>query len=473
MGQAKRVEVDYYLNQPGRHPAHKGVELSLSKEGVQARSLDAAPGNGLLALPSPVNAHDHGYGIRTLDFGCYDDALEPWIAGLRNRPATDPYLEALVAFGRLAKNGCGATMHCHNSLRAGQLVEEVDALARAARESGIRVALSCPLLDNSAWVYGGPEKLRASIPDDQWSSFETRQPRYAHWPDQLAAAEHCIRRYRTDMFDVQLGPIGPQWCSDALLAAIADMSEQLNCRVHMHLLESPRQRIWLDQRFPNGVVRFLDEIGFLSSRLAVAHGVQLQPEECELLAERGVIVASNPSANLRLRSGIAPVAEFRKARLRFAIGMDGTSFSDDQDIWEEMRLFHLLHGGQALIAEVGTSELFEAATNVACKVLGLPSHGDLVTVDYAALMAERVEPFEDEARALIARMTRHFVRDLYVAGTQVVRDGRVISFDYEAALGELVAQARRTAVDRVEQERAFTGTLAAAIHHHYSTGNDL
>ena len=105
------------------------------------------------------------------------------------------------------------------------------------------------------------------------------------------------------MVDVHYGPIGPQWCSNALIEAVAEASARSGRRIHMHLLESARQRLWLDRRFPQGVVRYLDEIGFLSPRLAVAHGVQLREDELELLAERGVRVVSNPSANLRLRSG--------------------------------------------------------------------------------------------------------------------------------------------------------------------------
>lgn len=449
-------------------PSLRNVGLDLTGGSVQVHELPAPVDNGLLALAPPVNAHDHGYGIRTLDFGCYDDALEPWIAGLRNRPRTDPYLEALVAFGRLASNGCGATMHCHNSLRADRLVEEVDAVARAAKDSGIRVALSCPLLDDSAWVYGGPQQLRRVVAPELWASFEARMPSYAPFRAQLAAAEDCITRYRWEQFDVQLGPIGPQWCSDAMLEAIADTSDRLDCRIHMHLLESPRQRAWLDQRFPKGVVQHLDSIGFLSSRLSVAHGVQLRPEECELLAEREVIVASNPSANLRLRSGIAPVEAFRRAGLAYAIGMDGTSFSDDQDIWEEMRLFHLLHGGQGLEPSIATGELFKAVTQTGAKVLGLPTQGDLVTLNFSVLMAESLEEKTNETSAILSRMTRHFIEDLFVAGKPVVRNRKVVSFDYDGALSELVAQAHHASADIDDEERAFCGMLANVIRQHYA-----
>jgi hypothetical protein len=113
-------------------------------------------------MPMPVNAHDHGYGIRTLDFGSLDDALETWIPTMRLRPRTDAYLEALVAFGRLAKTGVAATIHCHNSLNAARMVDEALEVIRAAKDVGIRLGLSCPLLDHDAWAYdGGPEQAEA------------------------------------------------------------------------------------------------------------------------------------------------------------------------------------------------------------------------------------------------------------------------------------------------------------------------
>src|SRR5690606_133212 len=152
----------------------------------------------------------------------------------------------------------------------------------------------------------------------------------------------------------------------------AEASAATGRRIHMHLLESPRQRVWLDQRFPEGVVRYLDRIGFLSPRLAIAHGVQLRPDECELLAERGVTLVSNPSANLRLRSGIAPLDEARRAGLGWAVGLDGTGLDDDQDIWREMRLLWLLHGGCEIEPRISIGELFDAAVRRGAAVVGQP-----------------------------------------------------------------------------------------------------
>ncbi|MEX0957540.1 MAG: amidohydrolase family protein [Rhizobiaceae bacterium] len=447
----------------------RDVELGVSGAGTAVVGPSGDAGNGLLAMTPPVNAHDHGYGIRPYDFGCLDDALEPWIAGLRNRPATDPYLEALVAFGRLALNGCGATLHCHNSLRVDRVADEVAAVVRAAKDCGIRLALSCPLLDIAPWTYGGAEALRPHVPPADWPEFAQRMPVYAPPSVQIDAVSDLVRTYSGTLTDIQLGPIGPQWCSDAMLEAIAEASERLDCRIHMHLLESPRQRHWLDVRFPQGVVRHLHDIGFLSPRLAVAHGVQLRPDECDLLAEHGVIVVANPTANLRLRSGVAPVATFRKTGLRFALGLDGTGFSDDQDIWQELRLLRLLHGGNGIEADSTAGGLFDAAVTNGGTVIGQPVHDDLVLIDFGSLTADAMYDDLDEAEILLGRMSGTFVKDLYVAGTRIVADRRISGFDFPAARAELAAQARRLAA-RNGAERAFADRLKQAIRQFYGEG---
>lgn len=458
------LAVERWLPRPGHEPATTNVELHFVDGQIEVRS--GVGGTGKLALPAPVNAHDHGYGIRTLDIDCADDALEVWIPGLRLRPPTDPYLEALVAFGRVALSGCGATMHCHNSLNAGKLVEEADAVIRAARDVGIRLALSCPLLDCSPWVYGGTGELRRVLSDDEWKNLAEQVPSYLPISEQMAAVAEIAAHHVDDGVDVQFGPIGPQWCSDQLLEAIADASALSGRRIHMHLLESPRQRVWLDQRFPEGVVRHLDRIGFLSPRLAIAHGVQLRADEIELLAERGVSVVSNPSANLRLRSGVAPVGVFTGAGLKYALGLDGSGFDDGQDIWQEMRLFRLLHGGTAIDPATTGANVFDAViANGAAVVNQLHGH-DVVVVDYGALTRDALFDDLDETGILLGRMNGRNVTDLIVRGEPIVTDGRTTRFDFDAARAELVEQARSGRGD-LEIERSRARALSDAVRRYY------
>ncbi|MFS8047759.1 amidohydrolase family protein [Rhizobium sp. BR 314] len=454
------------LLDPGHAPAERCAQKADLLPTLQSVPLKP----GALILPSPVNAHDHGYGIRTLDFGAPDDALEVWIPGLRLRPRTDPYLEALVAFGRLAKTGIGATMHCHNSLNADRLVDEADAVMRAAGDVGIRLALSCPLLDHDAWAYdGGPQRLQPFLREDDWHALSGTIPTYASVETQLAAVEAVAAANTSPLVDVQYGPIGPQWCSNALLEAIAEASALHGRRIHMHLLESPRQRIWLDRRFPKGVVTYLDRIGFLSPRLAIAHGVQLRPDELELLAERGVQLVSNPSANLRLRSGIAPIAStIEHGGPAFAIGLDGTGLDDDQDLWREMRLLYLLQGECGLTRELTTGRLFDAAIKFGRRVINATDAADFTIVDYQALISNALFDDVDEAEILLNRMSARYATGLVVAGREIMRNGELSRVDFDAALAELLAQARAD-LPRLERQKPLVHALSAATRAYYAS----
>ena len=411
-------------------------------------------GEDLLALPAMVNAHDHGYGLRPLSLGGADDALECWIASLTGRPTIDPRLEAAVAFGRMARAGIGATVHCHNSLAADRLAGEAAGVARAAADVGLRVAFSCPVLDRNAFAYGDQRALLPHL-------HSTDRARLTAALSRAGPAEHLVDQveaiaaaFESERFRVQYGPIGPQWCRDSTLERIARASADHDRRIHMHLLESPRQREWLDFTYRQGILRHLDDIGLLSPRLAVAHGVHLTAPECELLAERDVTVVVNTSSNLRLRSGVAPVARFMEHGVRFALGLDGGAHDDDQDYFRDLRLVRRVHNGTGLEPALPPARLFEAALRNGARIIdGAGDYGmiragaraDLVALDYAAMSADFLVESEDEADVLLTRATAAHVRHLVVDGHDVVRDGRLAGPDLAEMEAELMARARKEA----------------------------
>ncbi|MDW8445001.1 MAG: amidohydrolase family protein [Acetobacteraceae bacterium] len=166
----------------------------------------------------------------------------------------------------------------------------------------------------------------------------------AEW---IALVDAVADRITDDMVSVQYGPAGPQWCSDALLAAIAEASARTGRRIHMHLLETRYQRDWADRTYPEagGIVAHLERLGLLSPRLTLAHCVWARPDELERIAASGATIAVNTSSNLGLRSGIAPVAEMLRRGCRIALGIDGMAFDEDDDGLREMRLLWALHRG--------------------------------------------------------------------------------------------------------------------------------
>ena len=267
--------VERLLAAPGHRPAMRDVALRIEGGRIaEIGSADGRDGAGRIALPAMVNAHDHGYGASPLALGGSDDALECWIASL-SRVTIEPRLEAAVAFGRMALAGIGATVHCHNSLVADHLESEAAGVALAAADVGIRVAFSCPIRDRNPWVYGDRHALLPHLSPADRTAIESDLTDGAPARHLVEQVETIAAAHESELFQVQYGPIGPQWCQDTTLERIAEASAANDRRVHMHLLESRRQREWLDATYRQGIVRFLDDIGLLSPRLTVAHGVHL------------------------------------------------------------------------------------------------------------------------------------------------------------------------------------------------------
>ena len=483
------LSVGRLLAAPGRRPAARDVTLRIA-EGRIAEigplekirpAAGAASAPDLIALPAMVNAHDHGYGLRPLALGGTDDALECWIASLTGRVTVDPWLEATIAFGRMALAGIGATVHCHNSLAVERLEAEAAGVAQAAADVGIRVAFSCPVLDRNAWVYGEPRALLPYLAAADRAVMERVLPPAGPALHQVAQVEAVAAAHESERFQVQYGPIGPQWCEDATLERIAEASAEHDRRVHMHLLESPRQREWLDATYRQGIVRFLDDIGLLSPRLTVAHGVHLTEDECALLAERGVTVAVNTSSNLRLRSGLAPIDRFLRHGVRFGLGLDGGAHDDDQDYLRDLRLTWRLHNGAGLDPAFPPARLFEAAHRDGFRaidgsddygVLAPGARADLVILDYAAMRADFLVPEEDALDVLLTRGTARHVHELRVAGRKVVGDGALTGFSLSEMEAELMERARRVAAISPLQLR-WHRRRREAIRAYYANGGHL
>ena len=471
------LEVGAVLAAPGRGPAPGPALIRIDHGRIAAIEPLDGPGNGLMAIAAPVNAHDHGRGLRTLAFGAVDDALESWIPTLGREPKLDAYRRAAVAFARMAEGGICATNHSHGPQDETKILEEAEAVSRAARDVGIHVAFAAPFTDRNPLVYGDQKVFLAAAEPSLRPRLEARlaPPKavadFLRLVDEMAAFEH-------ENFSLQYCPVGAQWVSDASLAAIAEASALNGRRIHMHFLETRYQREWADHAYPDGIVRRLDEIGLLSPRLSLAHGVYLTEAECELLAERGVIVSVNTSSNFRLRSGIAPVAAFVKAGLDFGAGLDAQPIDDDDDMLREMRLLYLNHRGFGLDDVLTPARLFEAACVDGRRAVIGPDGGgrievgapaDLLVLDYAGMAPDLLSAKADPTNVLLTRATRKHITRLIVRGKVVAEAGRATGVDRPALEAELLAEAR-TNWNAAPPDDEATAAMKRAVRRYYGCG---
>jgi cytosine/adenosine deaminase-related metal-dependent hydrolase len=431
----------------------------------------------LMVLPALVNAHDHGRSVRTSSLGAAGKPLESWIHYLALFPSVDPYLAAVVALSRTALGGVGTVMmHYTRAQGFTDLPSEVAEVARAARDVGVRVGFAVSMKDRNPLVYAPSEPLLAAMPADVRGEITSRFLRQPMTPRaQVELADAVASAAARPGFEVQYGPNGVQWCSDELLAAIAEASARTGRRVHMHLLETRYQRAWADQNLPKGIVRHLDAIGLLSPRLSLAHCVWARPDELELLAERGVTIALNTSSNLVLRSGIAPLPAMLAKGCRVALGIDAGALDDDDDALRELRLAHLLHVGTGFKVAVGRDAMLRlafangrlAVTNVddgGTIAPGAPA--DLLLLDWSVIDDDRLRDDIDALDLLLARATARHIRELIVGGRTVVSDGKVTGVDFPAARDEVVARMRAGMVQNGALARALPA-LERAIAAHF------
>ncbi len=436
------------------------------------RIASVAPVSGatapLLAMPALVNAHDHGRAVRTGSIGAGNKPLESWIAYLALFPSVDPYLAAAVSLGNSALGGQGAVMmHYTRAQGFTDLPTEAKEIARAARDVGLRVGFAVSMKDQHPLVYGASEPILAALPEESRKEIAARYVREPLTPKAYVELTDAVAEAANGpLFEVQYGPNGVQWCSDALLEAVAEASARTGRRVHMHLLETRYQRVYADKTYPDGVVKHLDKLGLLSPRLCVAHCTWVRPEEAELLAERGVRIVNNNSSNLHLRSGIAPVGTMLAAGCRLAMGIDATALDQDDDALRELRLMDLLHVGNGFKVTMSRQQLLEmafvngrfAVTNSNDGgVIAAGAPADLLLLDWDAIDDEPIRDDVDPLELVLARATADHISELIVAGRTVVKDHVVQGIDLPEARAEVLAQMRKG--------MAANGALARALPH--------
>jgi cytosine/adenosine deaminase-related metal-dependent hydrolase len=473
-----RIAVEHLYSAPGRGSSQ--LNAVIETEGNRISGVQSGSGGrGLLAMPALVDAHDHGRGLHHIGFGARDQNFELWRAALYVQPPIDPYLNAALSFGRLAQSGVGSVMHVYSSIRVDRLLSDAEAIARAARDVGIRLGFVVPLRDQQTLGYGSDELL-LGMHDAQDQEFVRNTWLYP-FPSPHTYMElvtEVARRIEGPTVSVHLGPNSPQSCSDALLEAIGEASARDGRRITTHLLETSIQREWADAAYPQGFIRHLCDLGVICERFTGAHGVWLRPNDVALMAERRAQIAINTSSNFRLRSGIAPMASYIKAGMSFCFGVDSFAFDDDEDALRELRIANWVFSPHDTDAPLTEALLFEGwHRNGYLAVNGHPGYGviaagapaDILVLDYDKLSYDVVDGMIEPLEIVLTRATADHVKTLHVAGREIVRDGRVLGVDLPAIEREVIAQTRAYA-DKMRGLKPILERSQATLKRFYQSG---
>jgi 5-methylthioadenosine/S-adenosylhomocysteine deaminase len=317
---------------------------------------------------------------------------------------------------------------------------DVDAVVDAYRMSGMRATVALRIFD---------EPYTDIEPQDGFpSDFAIDNPLTPQPLDEtMALVEGCITRHdhsAEGRIRICPAPSNPMRCSDDLLNAVQDMADLHDTAVHMHLLETSVQASIAQQRYGCSMVQHLDHLGLLTDRLSTAHTIWLDDNDIRLMAARGSTPVHNPESNLKLGTGISPIAKMLHAGVNVALGTDGASTNDNLDMHEVMRLALMLQrpfepdrSRWPNAADAIRMATVAGGRAMRCAGLGTLQPGapaDLVLHD---LNAPSWIPLNDPATQLVFGASGATVDTVIVGGKVIVAGRRIVAFDMRPILDEV------------------------------------
>jgi 5-methylthioadenosine/S-adenosylhomocysteine deaminase len=373
-------------------------------------------------LPGLVNAHAHAAQslLRGLASDLPAERASATVADAEARWAGTELVAdgARLAIAEMLLGGitCFADMH-----------EHADVVAEVASESGIRAVLGMVVRDAAG--------------DDGDRDANEGVHRVLELHDRLKGDP----RFRS-----AFAPWSPNDASDATLARIRQLADELEAPVHTHLHETEAEIDASVARFGLRPLERLRSHGLLTPALTAAHANLLDRTEIEVLATAGASVVHCARANLKLGNGVCPVADLLRAGVNVALGTDGAASSDRLDLWAEMQTAALLakHVAGDASAVPAAAALAMATINGA-RALGLDGEigslvagksADLVCVDLGRL---ELQPMLDPLTRLVYAASSRDVSDVWVAGEHVVTNSALLRLDRDAIAAAAAAWGRR------------------------------
>ncbi|MEF2975888.1 amidohydrolase family protein [Subtercola sp. YIM 133946] len=250
------------------------------------------------------------------------------------------------------------------------------------------------------------------------------------------------------------------------------LAEKYDTGFYTHCSESQIEVAEFEARYGARPMFALEKLGFFDvPRAMIAHAVWLDAAEVSLIASRGVGVSHNPVSNMKLASGMAPVAEYLAAGVNVGIGTDGEKENNNLDMFEEMKVASLLGKLRTMDAAAMDSwPVLQMATRGGARALGLDAViGSLEPGKKADLIAVRTDtprmtpligsgPYANLHHNLVHAVRGSDVDLTMVDGRLLVQDGRLLTAD----LADLIARARAVVPDLFARRTAYLASVSDA-----------
>ena len=401
---------------PGAYVAVEGTRIvsvgTVRPQGTFDQEID---GKGNVLMPGFVNAHTHvpmtamrGYG----DGNNLQDWLNNYIFPVEAR-WDDRAVRSCTALGLAEMIASGVTT-------IADMYMHTDIIAQEVASAGISANLSCGGVQFS-------DSLDPATHNDcvvqrelteKWHNYNDGQIR-------IDASIHGEYTSRKELW---------QW--------MADYARDHGLGMHVHISETKAEHEACLARHGKTPIQTLDEYGVWDGRAIAAHCVWTTPEDWAIMAEKGISAIHNPMSNLKLGSGIAPVAALRKAGVNVALGTDGVSSNNCTDLFGDLKIAAILQNGAncdplALLP----GEALEMATANGGKALGRKTgriqagyDADLILVDFNAL---NLTPCHDVISNLVYAAHGSNVTMNMARGKVIYENGEFLTIDIDRVKREV------------------------------------
>lgn len=422
-----------------------GEILAVGDVGAGYEPRETIDCRGRVVMPGLVNAHTHA--PMTLLRGLADDLrLDVWLMGYMMPVEREFVRPDFVALG--TKLACAEMIRSGTTCFADMYYFE-ESVAEATAAAGLRALCAQTVL---------------KFPSPDATSYE----------DALARARDFIARWKGhDLIVPAVAPHAPYTCTTEILRSCAELASEFDVPLHTHLAETAFEVEASRREHGMPVVPWIRKQRLFDARVLAAHCVHVDEGEIRTLSEAGAGIAHNPTSNLKLGSGVAPVAKMLALGAAVGIGTDGTASNNDLDMFEEVRLAALLAKGisgdptalpardaLAMATRLGARALHcEAITGS----LEAGKRADLIVVDLDRI--HNVPRFNRNPDSVYAQLVYAAkgadVVDVMCNGRWLMRDRRLLTVDEDELRAAAADVARRIDMFLIHREQSVLKKLIA------------
>ena len=387
-----------------------------------------------IVLPGLINTHHHFYQTLTRAVPAAQDAnLFNWLKTLypiwARMTASDIFISTQTALAELALSGCTtASDHLYLFPNGSRLDDEIE----AASIVGLRLHASRGSMSLGESQGGLP-------PDSVVDSIDNI----------LADSQRLIERYHDSkpgaMIQIVLAPCSPFSVTTEVMRQSAILARQYGVHLHTHLAETQDEEAFCVQQFGHKPVAYMQSLDWVGEDVWFAHSVYVNEEEIRLFSKTGSGVAHCPTSNMRLASGIAPIREYLKHKVKVGLGVDGSASNDGSHMLAEVRQAMLLarvRAGQEGASLSGSAEhwimtarqALELGTRGGAAVLGRNDIGSLEVgkcADFIAIDLDQIDyagALHDPVSAIVFCSPQKVSYNV-VHGRVIVKEGHLTTID--------------------------------------------